>query len=184
MAIGEWVDNRETFYFQKLALSADVDSLAENDHRVLVQAGPTSLWTFDSSHPLWSGSEFGPVITITGADLIFTLAVVIWDRCPWNRVRISQFIDDNTPGDPTLDTIEIWRSLKDERVSAFTGTLLLDSNVGAEGWVDNRWNVLYVDDITGLEPGTYTYMVWWNNVTISLGSAMLTLESTVAGNVT
>lgn len=90
MAVGEWVDNRFTFFFQKLALSADVDSLAENDHRLLVAAG--HRWSDDSvqSHVSWNDTQgyldIGASVTINS---FFTFALE--DREPWNRIRLAVF---------------------------------------------------------------------------------------------
>lgn len=144
MAIGEWVDNRTTFYFQKLALSADVDSLAENDHRLLVAAG--HRWSDDSiqNHTDWNDTQgyldIGASITINS---FFSFALE--DRTPWNRVRLTVFAHSFNPVGGTVK-LYIMRP-SDEPGGVATPELIITITINSSLYSTAQW-VKEVYDIT------------------------------------
>lgn len=186
MAVGEWVDNRATFFFQKIALSADVDSLAENDHRLLVQAGMYHTTQYDAEHPEYEITtrtlEYSAASPPSEWIHIFSLQV--WDRCPWNRLRITTWIQTlTTPGNIS---VRLRRSPTDGGPDDATLVDIIFDTATALGLVAGAWNEWAVFDITTLAEGTYVFEFEWVcavGAAFSIGPTNVTLESTVSGHV-
>lgn len=183
MAIGEWVDNRATFFFQKIALSADVDSLAENDHRLLVQAGQQYTIGYDCHHPQWNTDAGRALAFAAGgaaedARWIDVFSFALWDRCPWNRLRVATYlVAMATPGNVV---VKLQRSTGHPGTGGLTDVVSILGSALTVG----AWNVWANIDITGLAQGMYTWEIFWEcaaAASFEVGPTHVSLMSTVTG---
>lgn len=177
MAIGEWTDNRSTWFFQKVVASSDLDSMCENDHRLLVQAGMQFTYGYDSSHPLWQSNTTRNIKLDAITEMHMMFSTAIWDRCPWNRLRIATYV---VAMSGTALVLKLQRSSGNPATASATDVITLtEADLVADAW--NVWCEL---DITGLAPGDYTWAILWDldtPMSIELGPTHVSLMSTVTG---
>lgn len=181
MAVGLWTDQRNTYVFQKLALSQDEDQGAENVYRMLLHA--SQIWSYDlnpaeDARVVAAGVAPGHALELTagGSDTLRVLFPVrIEDNCPWNRIRLSTFFH-NTTGATITFTVKLYYSLL---LSGWT-TAVSKTEVDFTFLTWNPWAVI---DISGFTVGQYHFQmeVIVTAGVIRLGASRAEFMSTVTG---
>jgi len=179
MAVGNWTDQRATYFFQKQALSADQDVGAENVYKLLLQSGHIfSDWlnenidtqvVADYVNLPSSGSGIGQTLRQ------IEFSATIHDGCPWDRIRLDIYIFSSNDADFT-------NNIRLRRYDNSGTVTMIDIAVTTGG--DFRINASA--DITGLTPQVYNFQLEYavtNDVggTLITGPASVSFMSTVTG---
>lgn len=189
MSIGEWDDNREIWYFQALIESTKLDSMCENDHRLLTQG--EQIWTFPVTTRIrdaTSGTGY-EVLQYDNTDGTYDLissvggitqwfaefAFHIHDRCPYDRLWIRLWVEAMG----STDQILVHRRDDATRSLNSLGTFLDGAAFSASGWVG------MLIDITSWAVGSHQVAIeFWDvttSDTLSIGAGFAKLVNTVTG---
>ena len=201
MAIGEWTDGREFWFFQALVESAKLDAGMENQHNILVQ-GP--FLSFPVTHGMRAAvltdvaTTFNDLrleddtsgtfefVQAAGTDNLFYRSEVtfrLYDRCPWNRIVFGIYVKSVADGSSAAGTARIEL---DRRPATFPRTRVNLYQLLASGFTSAGWygSVISIGGLNA-EQLTLSLRIQANQLAgaaqVKFGSPFVQLASTVAG---
>jgi hypothetical protein len=189
LAVGEWTDGRNFWFFQALVESAKLDIMCENSHNLLIQSGVIlSQHAYSgpsqtpSAQPTTATTEtipVGGVIDVGG--FIVEFNVEIFDSCPWNRLRVSTHVREMVAlgGIGTGGKIRLYRHPGLGTSAAWTQVAEFYEDISPPGR-----RVSLADDISGLVQGLYGYRLQaWEGLSgiLDMSQIAIQLVNTVTG---